>query len=124
MITNPQLLPKVRSEAIMQAMQHLPCTLRITSFIPGRRCAGQDTVVGCHLPTIGKGLGTKVTDLAVVAGCASCHALLDGVDRAGRDYLTENYPTAVATRMTDALVETHARLIELGYVWGADWEIV
>lgn len=113
---NPHLLPKVRSPALMQMMQHLPCTLRISSFIPGRRCAGQDTVVGCHLPTIGKGLGTKVTDLAVVAGCFSCHSLLDGRDRAGADYLIANYPTAVATRLTDALVETQARLVGAGII--------
>lgn len=124
MIQNPQLLPKVRSESLMQMMQHMPCTLRIASFIPGRKCAPQSTVVGCHLPTIGKGMSTKVTDLAVAAGCQHCHDLLDGRDRAGRDYLIEHCSAAVATRMTDALVETHARLIELGYAWGADWEIV
>lgn len=116
MITNPQLLPKVRSEAIMQAMQHFPCALRISSFIPGRKCAPQATVVGCHLPTIGKGMGTKVTDLAVAAGCQHCHDLLDGRDRAGADYLMQNYPTAVATRITDALVETQARLVGMGII--------
>lgn len=124
MIQNPHLLPKVRSPELMRLMSQMPCTLRIASFIPGRKCSGQDTVVGCHLPTIGKGMGTKVTDLAVVAGCHACHAILDGPDREARAFLAERYPTAVATRMTDALVETHARLIELGYEWGKDWEII
>lgn len=116
MITNPQLLPKIRSHAIMQAMQHMPCALRISSFIPGRKCSSQNTVVGAHLPTIGKGMGTKVTDLAVVAACQHCHDLLDQRDRAGADYLMANYPTAVATRITDALVETQARLVGFGII--------
>lgn len=124
MIQNPHMLPKVRSPELMRLIREEfdVCTLRISSFIPGRKCRGG--ICGCHLPTIGKGMGTKVTDLAVVAGCHACHDLLDGRDRAGADYLIANYPTAVATRMTDGLVETHSRLIEMGYVWGADWVIV
>ncbi len=124
MITNPHLLPKIRSEAIMQAMQHMPCSLRISSFIPGRKCSPQATVVGCHLPTIGKGMGTKTTDLAVAAGCQACHDLLDGRDRAGAEYLIQNMPTAVATRMTDALVETQARLVGMGIIKVEDGEVI
>lgn len=124
MITNPHLLPKVRSAAIMQAANGQPCSLRIASFIPGRKCAPQSTVVGCHLPTIGKGMSTKVTDLAVVFGCQACHDLLDGRDRAGAQYLMDNYPTAVATRITDALVETQARLLALGIIVVPDGEII
>jgi hypothetical protein len=123
-IQNPYLLPKVRSPRLMDLMGTFPCCLRIASFIPGRRCSHQSTVVGCHLPTIGKGTATKVTDLAVVAGCMACHDLLDGRDKAGWAYLIENYPAAVQARITDALVETHARLIAAGYEWGADWEVI
>ena len=55
MIINPYMLPKVRSESLRQACQHMPCTLRISSFIPGFRCSGDDTVVGCHIDkAIGK----------------------------------------------------------------------
>jgi hypothetical protein len=61
-------------------------------------------------------MSTKVTDLAVVAGCQHCHDLLDGRDRAGADYLIQNFPAAVATRLTDALVETHARLVGMGII--------
>lgn len=123
-IQNPQMLPKVRSERLMQLAGTFPCTLRLASFIPGRKCSHQDTVVGCHLPTIGKGVATKVTDLAVVAGCQACHDILDGRDKAGADYLIAHYPAAAQARMTDALVETHARLIAAGYEWGADWQVV
>jgi hypothetical protein len=124
MITNPALLPKVRSEAIMQAANGQPCSLRIASFIPGRKCAPAATVVGCHLPTIGKGMGTKVTDLAVAFGCQACHDLLDGRDRAGAEYLIQNFPTAVATRLTDALVETHARLVGMGIITVEGGEVI
>ena len=79
----PALLPKVRSDAIMQAMGHYPCTLRISSFIPGHDCSAQSTVVGAHLPVIGKGIGTKVTDLAVAAACKNCHDLIEGRDHRG-----------------------------------------
>jgi hypothetical protein len=123
-IQNPHLLPKVRSPELMRLVGTFPCTLRIASFIPGRKCSGSDTVVGCHLPTIGKGVATKVTDLAVVAGCLTCHDIIDGRDIAGRAYLMQNYPAAVQARMTDALVETHARLVAAGYEWGTDWEVV
>lgn len=124
MITNPMLLPKIRSDAIMDAMQHMPCALRISSFIPGRKCSGQDTVIGAHLPTIGKGMSTKVTDLAVVACCFNCHELLDGRDRKGADWLVANFPTAVATRMTDALVETQARLVGMGIITVEGGEVI
>lgn len=108
----------------MQAMQHMPCVLRISSFIPGRKCSSQATVIGAHLPTIGKGMSTKVTDLAVVACCHTCHELLDGRDRKGSDYLIANFPTAVATRMTDALVETQARLIGMGIITVQGGEVI
>lgn len=123
-IQNPMLLPKVRSPRLMALMGTFPCCLRIASFVPGKRCSHQETVVGCHLPTIGKGIATKVTDLAVAAGCYSCHEILDGRDKAAWAYLMDNYPGAVNARLLDALVETHARLIAAGYDWGADWEII
>lgn len=103
-------LPKVRSDAIMSAMQHYDCTLRIANFIPGHACAPQTTVVGAHLPVHGKGMGTKVTDLAVVACCSHCHALLDGVDPRVND-IVRAYPAAYHMRLLQALVETQALLV-------------
>lgn len=105
----PHLLPKLRSEMIMAAMRFYPCTLRIASFVPGHTCAPQSTVVGAHLPVMGKGIGTKVTDLAVVACCAHCHDLLDGRDRRVHD-IAAKYPAAYHMRLLQALVETHAML--------------
>lgn len=103
-------LQKVRSEMIMRSMQEYPCTLRIASFV-GRPCSHQTTVVGCHLPiTWGKGMSTKVTDLAVAAGCKHCHDILDGVDSNDFDQIVANYPLAFAIRLITALTETHALL--------------
>lgn len=122
-ITNPALLPVVRSESLMQAINGMPCSLRIASFLPGRRCAPAETVVGCHLPGIGKGVGHKNSDLSVVAGCAACHDILDGRDRAGADYVAAHYPAALQERLNRALQETHSRLVGLGIISVKGFEI-
>lgn len=119
----PHMLPKVRSEAIMRAMQHYPCNFRIASFIPGHQCAPQSTVVGVHLPVIGKGMSSKVTDMAVAAGCLHCHDLVDGRD--GRiEYIIERYPAALHMRYLNALVETHAMLMRDLIIEIPDGELV
>jgi len=119
----PALLPKVRSDAIMAAMRHYPCTLRIANFIPGHTCAPQSTVVGAHLPVMGKGVGTKVTDLAVVAACAHCHDLLDGRDNRVQQ-IAALYPSAYHMRLLQALVETQAMLVQDLVIEVPDGEIV
>lgn len=110
-IYNPHMLPKVRSDAIMAAAEGAPCTLRIATFIPGRRCSGNETTVACHLPIWGKGTSTKVTDMAVAFGCSECHAIIDGVDREALRFLEEKHGEAILQRMLNALTETHALLI-------------
>lgn len=120
MITNPHMLAKVRSDRIMDECRHMPCSLRIASFV-GLQCSGQDTVVGCHLPVQGKGIKTKVTDMAVAAGCFNCHTILDG--KVGVE-LRHRYPAAFVERLLFALVETHARLVMAGVINGPDMEIV
>lgn len=117
----PHLLPKLRSELLMSSMRHYPCTLRIASFL-GEPCAHQSTVVGCHLPVIGKGIGTKVTDLAVVAGCAHCHDILD--DRNGKLRQVERYGSAYHMRLLNALVETQALLLRDGVIEVPDGVLV
>ena len=122
-ITNPALLPTVRSEPLMQAIEGMPCSLRIASFVPGLRCAPPETVVGCHLPGISKGVGHKNTDLAVAAGCSVCHDILDGRDRARSDYIAANYPAALQERLNRALQETQARLVGLGIITVKGFEV-
>ena len=119
----PHLLPKVRSDLIMSSMRHYPCTLRIASFIPGHQCAHQSTVVGVHLPVLGKGMSTKGTDLAVVAGCKHCHDLVDGVDKRIH-WLAENYPAAYHMRLLQALVETQAMLTRDNVLDVLDGELI
>lgn len=123
MIVNPSMLPKVRSEALMQSIQHMPCCLRVSSFYPGHKCAGRDTVVGCHLPTIGKGMSSKVSDLFVAAGCFHCHDIIDGRDRKRADFIQQNYPTAYALRLLHGLAETQSRWISMGLLSTPDMVI-
>lgn len=115
-IANPALLPAVRSGRLMSEIRGMPCALRIASFVLGRSCAHQDTVVGCHLPGIAKGTSHKNSDLFVVAGCATCHDILDGRDRTAADYIASHYPAAFQERLNRALQETQSRLVGLGII--------
>ena len=124
-IQNPMLLPKIRSRSLLDAVRYMPCTLRIAGMVPGGACSHQTTVVPCHLDgTIGKGIGTKVSDLFVAAGCFACHSLLDGRDRSGADYLMKNYPTAVVERCLKGLCETQARWLAMGLIKVKGGEVV
>jgi hypothetical protein len=109
------LLPKVRSPALMQAARGMPCSLRIASFV-GLPCSGADTVVGCHLPVLGRGVGTKATDLAVAFGCQTCHDILDGRNQNALEVIRDKYPAAFFDRLLNALVETHGRMVLLGII--------
>ena len=64
----------------------------------------------------GKGIGTKVSDLCVVAGCDACHKLLDGRDGAGWDALMNRYPAAVYLQIIRAINETQSRLLGAGLI--------
>lgn len=112
MITNPHMLPKVRSEKLRDACADMPCTLRIGTFI-GLPCWAQDTVCGDHLPIFGKGTSTKVTDLAIAAGCFLCHDLLDDRNEKGR-IIREKYPLAYGMQLLKACLETQSRWVEMG----------
>ena len=120
----PHMMEKVRSDDIMAGAAGSPCTLRVSSLYPGHRCSGDDTVVNCHLPVIGKGVSTKVTDMAAAFGCFHCHQILDGVDRQRREYIETRFPTLYVMRMLNGLVETHALLIaqEIITIKGATFE--
>lgn len=121
---NPVLLPKVRSKAIMDAGRDMPCTLRVSSFMPMWKCADDATVVMCHLPSAGKGTSTKSSDLYVAAGCAHCHDILDGRDKGASEYITTHYPAAYAERLLRGMQETQALLIERGLIVVPDGEII
>lgn len=122
-ITNPMLLPKVRSEALMHECRNMPCELRIASFL-GLPCAGDDTVVGCHIEgSIGKGTSTKVSDLFVAAGCRVCHDLLACVDPRGH-VIQERYPSAFWHQVMRANQATVSRWIMAGLIVVPDAELI
>jgi hypothetical protein len=124
-IQNPMLLPKIRSRVLLSACADMPCTLRVASLVPFGACSHQETVVGCHLDrTIGKSMGSKVSDLFVAAGCHACHAIIDGRDRAAVDWITKNAPTAMMERMLKGLAETQARWVAMGLIEVKGGEIV
>jgi hypothetical protein len=110
---NPHLLPKVRSRALLDACADMNCTIRIASFLPGYGCAPQSTVVACHIGNLGKGTGTKVSDMNVAAGCLHCHDLVDRRD-SRMDALLAAYPVAVMERMMLGIAETQAQWVGMG----------
>lgn len=102
----------------------IPCNLRIASFVPGLKCADPSTCVMNHLPVDGKGTSTKVTDIATVIGCATCHDIIDGRNLDAYNYLMNKYPAAVFERMLKGLVMTHTILIEEGVLQVLDAELI
>lgn len=116
------MLPKVRSRAIMDACHQMPCTLRIGTFV-GIPCSGDR--MGCHLDfTHGKGMGTKVSEMNVVAGCHVCHEILDGRNRAAKNVIMERYSAAFMEQCLRALTETHARLAAAGIITVSDGRLI
>ena len=122
MIQNPHMLPKVRSDDFRRSAIDMPCTLRIAGFV-GLPCAPLDTNVMCHMPVHGKGIGTKVSDLHMCCGCATCHDMLDERDARGRK-IRELYPHAYWERLLLAMAETQSRWVAMDLIYGDDWEIV
>lgn len=122
MIENPHLLPKVRSQDLMDSAPMMPCTLRLAGFV-GLVCASRDTNVMNHLPVHGKGVATKVSALHMACGCKVCHDILDMRDPRGA-IIRERYPHAFWEQLFKAHAETLSRWVALGLIFGTDWEIV
>ena len=120
---NPHSFLKVRSKAIMQAANGITCQLRISSFIPGHTCSGDDTCVMAHPPSFGKGFGTKVSDLGTIISCYHCHDLLDGRDKR-ISFIIDNYPTLLQERVTLGILATLQILVEKGVIIIPDGEII
>ncbi|WP_138069727.1 DUF1364 domain-containing protein [Sulfitobacter sp. EhC04] len=122
----PHMLPKVRSEDLMNAIggtfsgRHvslpMPCTMRIAGLV-GLRCADRRTVVGCHSGNLGKGMSTKVSDLSAIAGCMTCHALWDRVQTGWRTLHTDpDLRAQMFQRILAATHETQAMLVQDGII--------
>lgn len=122
MTINPHMLPKIRSAALLKACRDMPCTLNLAGFID-MPCAPENTVVGCHLPTIGKGTATKVSDLYVAAGCRLCHDLLD--QRDPRGFLAaSSYSADFAEQIMRAHHMTLALWVQMGVLVVPDGKII
>lgn len=121
----PHMLPKLRCEALRAACADMPCCARVSSLIPGHRCSASATVVGAHLPVAGKGMGSKVTDLAIVAACDNCHRLIDRVDPRWK-WLADTYPAAFYDRLLNGWMETLTFWLDAGVLTipDAEWEMV
>lgn len=122
----PHMLPKVRSDDLMNAIggkfggkylrRPMPCTMRIAGLV-GLRCADQDTCVGCHSGSLGKGMSTKVSDLTAVSGCMVCHALWDRVQTGWKPLHSDPALRAVMyQRVLAATHETQAMLVHDGII--------
>lgn len=119
------LLPKIRSKAIMQAPKTLnaQCSARIGTFLM-QPCSPPDTNVMHHLDGVGgRGVSTKVTDLATIIVCHNCHRLLETPSPGESDAL-HRFGAAVAVQLLRALVETQAQLVGAGIIEVKDGEIV
>ncbi|MGL6209697.1 MAG: nuclease domain-containing protein [Paracoccaceae bacterium] len=106
MISNPVLLPKVRSDLLMASAQAQPCCLRL----PGICNHDRSTTVMAHLPGIGKSMGSKVSDIHGSFACAACHSAIDnfGWEKRG---LTA---AIVLDAMLRGHAETQARWVGMG----------
>lgn len=113
---NPHMMTKVRSEKIMASAKGMPCTTMLASMIPGRQCGTLETTVGTHLPVPGKGMSSKVTDLATSYSCDQCHAIIDGIDRVGLKWLMDNYPAAVLQQMLNGMAWTQSMWVDRGLI--------
>jgi hypothetical protein len=102
------LLPKVRSATLMSAANGAPCSLRL----PGVCNHMIATTVWAHLPGIGKGVGTKGSDLHGCFACSACHFCIDGRTWEKRG-LSDAY---VIEAMLRALAESQARLVAAGII--------
>lgn len=86
----------------------LPCSLRL----PGICNHNSATSVMAHLPGIGKGTSTKVSDLHTAIACSACHAAIDNFtwEKAG----------LTAAVVLDAMLRGHgesqARLAIMGVI--------
>ena len=92
--------------AIRKAARGEECTLNIAGVCN----YNAETVVLCHFPSDGHGMGLKSPDVSAGFGCSSCHDALDGRSRAGLSSEDKEF------YMRRSQTRTLLRLIERGIV--------
>lgn len=123
-LENPHMLPKVRSKALRNAVTQMPCYLKLAGFagMPCNHEAGANVL--CHMPTIGKGTGSKVSDLYAACGCSTCHDLLDWERNPVGAMIREKYPQAYFEQLMKARDATMGAWVALGLIQVEKGEIV
>lgn len=121
------ILPKIRSNAIMQApkkqLKGAQCSARIGTFLM-QPCSPRETNVMHHLDGCGgRGVSTKETELATIIICHNCHRLLEEPSPGESDVL-HKYAAALNHQLLRALVETQAQLVGAGIIQVSDGEVV
>jgi hypothetical protein len=96
----------IRSKQLRDSARGEECTIQLYPY-----CEGQsETVVLCHLPSEGHGIGLKSPDHWGAYGCGICHAIIDGRQRCEVDR------EEVEACMIRGLYRTWGRMIEKGLI--------
>lgn len=97
-------MAKRKTSKIRQSARGEDCTINIVGV-----CAGDsDTVVLCHFPSEGKGMGIKSHDLSAGYGCFACHQVIDGVVK------SEEFKEFGEWYLRRSMTRTHLKLIDKG----------
>ena len=89
---------------LTKAARGQECTLQIHPYCNGN----PETVVGCHLPSPGHGMGFKSPDWWLVDACSGCHDVIDGRTQTDID------PSEIYQCTFRGLYRTLERRIEMG----------
>lgn len=98
----------IRRSKIRESAHLEDCALRIHG---AAGCAGVETTVLAHLPSVDKGMGYKSPNWWGVYACRTCHDIIDG--RAGAASLL---PDDAAPHLLRALYETQKKLFAKGLI--------
>lgn len=101
-MTNWNTIKRLELPKLRNAMKGMECTLNtaVCNY-------DSSTVVGCHVNTEGGKMGGKSDDTSMVAGCSSCHRMLD------ENVLTDEDKLFYTRR---ALTRTYRQLFDMGVI--------
>ena len=88
--------------AIRKAARGEECTLNITGVCN----YNPETVVLCHFPSEGHGMGLKSSDLSAGFGCSACHDAIDsrvnvGLSREDKEFYMRRSQTRTLLRLIE-----------------------
>lgn len=68
-------MSRFESKKLRDSIRGMNCLLNIAQTC--QYIVADPTVVPCHAPSEGKGVGIRSSDAYIVAGCHDCHSVLD-----------------------------------------------